>query len=201
MKHFVWVGLLISGFGIAHAEDWDVKGKTYHNVQVKNSDDAYVSITYDGGIGRVALADLPPDVRRRFTYDPAKSKAALDAEAARVAASDRAAATQMAKDNAAVQQQSTVASAPASSPSPQPQQPNSHAIQIAQLRQQIADLNKAADAADAPPADAFVKSTYVSQNGQEEHHYSKGHSQEASDDRAKAAQLQQQLDLLLTPGG
>src|ERR1700761_6288647 len=138
MKQFVWAGLLIIGFGVAQAEDWDVKGKTYHNVQVKSSDDAFVSIMYDGGIGRVALADLPPDVRKRFTYDPAKSKAALDAEAARVAASDRVAAAQMVKDNAAAQQQSTAVSVP--SPSTQPQQPNSHAIQIAQLRQQIADL-------------------------------------------------------------
>jgi hypothetical protein len=200
MKQFMWAGLLIVGLGIAHAEDWDVKGKTYHNVQIKGLDDAYASIIYDGGIGRVALADLPPDVRKRFSYDPAKSKAALDAETSRLEASDQIAARQMIKDNAAAQQQSRAVSAPAASPSPKPL-PSSHGVEIAQLRGQIAALNRAADAADTEPATAYNNSRYTSQNGQLEHHYSKGHSQEASDDRAKAADLQRRLDLLLASGG
>jgi hypothetical protein len=201
MKQFVLLaGLLIVGFGIVHAEDWNVKGRIYHNVQVQGSDDAYVSIMYDGGIGRVALADLPPEVQKRFNYDSAKSKAALDAEASRVAASDQMASVQMAKDNAAAQQQSTPASAPSPSSAP-PRQPSSHAAEIAQLRAQIAALNQAADAADAPPTAAYNSSVYTSQNGQLEHRYTRGHSQEASDDRAKAAQFQRQLDVLLASGG
>ncbi|MCE0483605.1 MAG: hypothetical protein LV479_05140 [Methylacidiphilales bacterium] len=53
-----------------------MNGKTFHNVTVGKVEVDRVHITYDGGIGTVALADLPPDLQKRFNYDPAQAKAA-----------------------------------------------------------------------------------------------------------------------------
>ena len=55
----------------ALAEDWTLNGKDYHNVKVTKVEDDTVSITYDGGIGRFPLADLTPDLQKRFNYAPA----------------------------------------------------------------------------------------------------------------------------------
>jgi len=61
------------------AEDWTVNGKDYHNVIVVQVENNRVHITYTGGVGAVALADLTPDLKKRFNYDPVKAKAADDA--------------------------------------------------------------------------------------------------------------------------
>jgi len=82
---FLFLCLAIASRG----EDWTVDGKDYHNIKVTGSDDSTVSIMYDGGIGRVNLSDLPPDLQKRFNYDPIKAKAAEKAEAEREAESDR----------------------------------------------------------------------------------------------------------------
>ena len=60
----------------AMAEDWTVNGKDYHNVKVTQVDSDRVHIIYDGGVGTVALADLPSDLQTRFGYDAIKAKAA-----------------------------------------------------------------------------------------------------------------------------
>ena len=73
---------------LARAEDWTVKGKTYKNVTVEKSDAEYVHIMFDGGIGRVALADLPADLQKKFNYDPKAAAAATQQEQAQLAASD-----------------------------------------------------------------------------------------------------------------
>jgi hypothetical protein len=61
----------------AWAEDWTVDGKDYHNVKVTDISDDSVAVTYDGGIGHFALADLPPELKKRFNYDPEKANAAI----------------------------------------------------------------------------------------------------------------------------
>jgi predicted SnoaL-like aldol condensation-catalyzing enzyme len=71
------------------AEDWTVNGKDYHNVKVTKVDADKVHIMYDGGIGSVNLADLPPDLQKKFNYDPAAAKTAANAEAQRQAEADR----------------------------------------------------------------------------------------------------------------
>jgi hypothetical protein len=81
----------------AKAEDWTVKGKTYHNVTVTKADPDKIHIMYDGGIGSVDLADLPPDLQRRFKYDPQAAKAAEKAEAAKQAESDKELAAELAR--------------------------------------------------------------------------------------------------------
>jgi prefoldin subunit 5 len=53
-----------------------VQGKTYHDVVVGAVEADRVHITYDGGIGALNLADLPPDIQKRLGYDPQKAAAA-----------------------------------------------------------------------------------------------------------------------------
>jgi hypothetical protein len=60
---------------ICRAEDWTVDGKDYHNVKAGEVESDRVHITYDGGLGTVPLADLPPDLQRRFGYDAKQAKA------------------------------------------------------------------------------------------------------------------------------
>jgi len=73
----------------ARAEDWTVNGKTYHNVTVTKVEPDKVHIMFDGGIGSVNLSDLPPDLQKRFNYDPQAAKVAEKAEADRLAELDR----------------------------------------------------------------------------------------------------------------
>jgi hypothetical protein len=72
----------------AQAEDWTVNGKVYPNVKVVKVEDDLVSITYDGGIGRLALSDLTQELQKRFNYDPTKAKQASDERASQAAAAD-----------------------------------------------------------------------------------------------------------------
>lgn len=74
----------------AWAEDWTVAGKDYHNVTVGKVEADRVHITYDGGIGTVMLADLPPELQKRFGYDPQKAKDATKAEEDRLAQAGQA---------------------------------------------------------------------------------------------------------------
>ena len=68
-------------------KDWEVAGRTYHNVTVTRVEPDCVHVTYDGGAGSIPLAEMLPDLRRCFKYDPAAAQAAADAkEAARNAA-------------------------------------------------------------------------------------------------------------------
>ncbi len=59
----------------AHAEDWFVKGRVYNNIHVTKVNPDSVSVTYDGGAGRLALTDLPPDIARRFAAEAKKAQA------------------------------------------------------------------------------------------------------------------------------
>ena len=68
-----------------HAEDWTVAGVTYHNVVVTSVKDYKVEISFDGGCGAPLLKDLPPDLQKRFNYDPDKAKAAQEEAAAKQA--------------------------------------------------------------------------------------------------------------------
>jgi hypothetical protein len=84
-------------FTTAQAEDWTIKDKTFHNVVVGQIEADRVHITYDGGLGTVQLADLPPDLQKRFNYNPNAAKAAIqqretDRQAAEVAVTQQNAA-------------------------------------------------------------------------------------------------------------
>jgi len=71
----------------ARAEDWTINYKTFRNVIVKQAFDDHVAITFDGGVGNIRLAEMPPDLQARFHYDASKAKIAeLEAENARLKA-------------------------------------------------------------------------------------------------------------------
>jgi hypothetical protein len=63
------------------AEDWTVNGKTYHNVKITKVEPDRVHFTADDGVGSFAIADLTPELQKRFGYDPQKAKASADVRA------------------------------------------------------------------------------------------------------------------------
>lgn len=78
----------------ARAEDWEVGGRTLHNVIVTQVDPDRVQITYDGGVGAPDLVTLSPELQKRFNFDPVKAKEAKDARE-KLAADERAALAQI----------------------------------------------------------------------------------------------------------
>lgn len=68
---FLFLCLSTAVFG----EDWTVGGKDFHNVKVDQVESDRVHISYDGGVGTVALADLSPELQKKFGYDPNKADA------------------------------------------------------------------------------------------------------------------------------
>jgi hypothetical protein len=72
--------LLTSSAASLSAEDWKTTdGKVYQNVTVVDSSSDAVTILHRDGGALVPLANLPPDIQKRFHYDPDKAKAAADA--------------------------------------------------------------------------------------------------------------------------
>lgn len=77
------LGLFVFVFlPLCRAEDWTVKDKTYRDVTVMNADADEVAIMYDGGIAHLKLADLTPDLQKKFGYDPAKAASPAPVEQA-----------------------------------------------------------------------------------------------------------------------
>jgi hypothetical protein len=65
-----------------HAEDWKTTdGTVYQDVKVIKVEDDAVTILYEDGGARIPLTKLPPDLQKKFSYDPVKAKAAADARA------------------------------------------------------------------------------------------------------------------------
>ena len=123
-------GVLVLAIASARAEDWKTtEGKSYQGVTVLSHDDGFVTIMYAEGGARVPLSTLPPDLQKRFGYDPAKAAAAIAAAAAedkqereawRADASNSLATTQ---PPAASQPPADVVPAQAPLHSPQPSSP------------------------------------------------------------------------------
>jgi hypothetical protein len=64
------------------AEDWTTTdGTKYQNVQVIRVEDDAVTILYKDGGALIFLFKLPPALQQRFSYDPVKAKAAMEARA------------------------------------------------------------------------------------------------------------------------
>lgn len=62
------------------AEDWTTSdGITYQNVKIIRVEDDAITIIYKDGGALVPLIKLPPELQRRYYYDPVKAKAAADA--------------------------------------------------------------------------------------------------------------------------
>jgi hypothetical protein len=78
MRLLCAVILALLCYSISRAEDWNVNGKVYQDVKVVKVDDDIVSIQYVGGVGRISIADLTPDLQKRFNYDAAKAQAVTE---------------------------------------------------------------------------------------------------------------------------
>jgi hypothetical protein len=64
------------------ADDWKTTdGKVYQNVTVVKSEPDAVTILHHDGGARVPLANLSPDLQKKFNYDPVAAKAAVAARA------------------------------------------------------------------------------------------------------------------------
>ena len=110
--------LILLGFCLtvpAVAEDWTVDGKDYHNVKVGQIEADRVHISDDGGIGTVMIADLTPDLKKRFNYDPGAAKQATQERAQQASQADAELAAEMRQnakaDTAQAQQDKSAAQA------------------------------------------------------------------------------------------
>lgn len=64
------------------AEDWTTTdGMYYQNVRVIRVEDDAITIIYKDGGALVPLFKLPPDLQKKFDYDPVKAKIAAEARA------------------------------------------------------------------------------------------------------------------------
>src|SRR5881392_4002327 len=80
MKPFVYflMAALLCTVAIRADEITLTDGKTvFHNAKIISQDTGSVQIKHSRGIARVMIADLPPELRAQFKYDP---KAATRAE-------------------------------------------------------------------------------------------------------------------------
>lgn len=77
--------------------------KTYTNLHVTSVTDLGIKATWDGGLGTILFSDMPPDLQKKFGYDPNKFKAAKNAQAEHDAQSDAEAVTQAKVDQANLQ--------------------------------------------------------------------------------------------------
>ncbi len=82
---------------LARAEDIKLaNGDVLKDAKITSHDAIGVTITHSSGIGRVPYDLLPPELRQKFSYDPAKARERADAEAR--AATQRAQADQGFRD-------------------------------------------------------------------------------------------------------
>ena len=77
--------------------------KTYSNLHVTSVTDLGIKATWDGGLGTILFSDMPPDLQKKFGYDPNRFKAAENAQAVHDAQSDAVAAAQAKVDQANLQ--------------------------------------------------------------------------------------------------
>jgi len=78
------------------ADDWKTTdGKVYQNVKVIDSKPDAVTILHHDGGASIPLAKLPPDIQKRFNYDPAKARVAAAARVKDDAANARALQAEM----------------------------------------------------------------------------------------------------------
>jgi len=76
---------------LLRADDWKTTdGIIYKDVKVMRVQDDALTIIYADGGALVPLAKLPPEVQKKYGYDPVKAKAAADARVKADAANAKA---------------------------------------------------------------------------------------------------------------
>lgn len=74
---FLVILFVVAATLTSRAEDWrTTDGNIYKNVTVVKNDDLTVTILDDDGGAKVPLTNLPPEIQKRFNFDPSKAKAA-----------------------------------------------------------------------------------------------------------------------------
>src|SRR6266487_2258994 len=62
--------VFVSTLLLAAAEDWTTKsGKVFKNVQATALNVDAITIQHDAGTDKIALADLPPEIQKRFSAE------------------------------------------------------------------------------------------------------------------------------------
>ena len=81
---------------LLRADDWKTTdGIIYKDVKVMRVQDDALTIIYADGGALVPLAKLPPEVQKKYGYDPVKAKAAADARVMADAANAKALQAEM----------------------------------------------------------------------------------------------------------
>jgi hypothetical protein len=168
-----------------------IYGKTYTDCVLSRQTPDGISFTHSMGVAKVLFTDLDPSLAAKFGYDAAAARKYEQDEGAREAQSD---ALRIATVNA---QKSFVPVDTVASP-PDPGEQAAKQSQIAALQQQITGLQSSAQRLDDQEVAEFnsPENIYYNSEGQQEHHRTMGHSQQADDDRNRAAALQVQISNL-----
>jgi BMFP domain-containing protein YqiC len=85
------LSFLAISLSTADAEDWTTTdGTVYQNVRIIKVEADGITILYENGGLMIPLNKLPPDLQKRFSYDPAVAKAAAKIRADQEKASAKA---------------------------------------------------------------------------------------------------------------
>jgi hypothetical protein len=79
--------------------NWQVGDRQYQNVVITKIEADVVHITYDGGLGTVNTADLPPDIQKQINYNPTLAKKAAEDRMANQAQVEAVQAQELATSN------------------------------------------------------------------------------------------------------
>jgi hypothetical protein len=83
MKTTLALLLVVAALTVSAQTNFDVlicKNASYTNATITRTTPAYAVVSYDGGLVRVAMTNLPDALQKQFGYDPVKAAAILDAE-------------------------------------------------------------------------------------------------------------------------
>jgi hypothetical protein len=178
MKSFFPLALALVGMALGatslRAEDWKtVDGKTYQEVQVVKAEPDAVTILHHDGGARIVMENLPPDLQKRFNYDPDKARDAREARQAHEQAEQQLAqAQQMAQ--AAIDAQNTpgAPSAPATTAAEATPSANSGHASIGDLTASIHDLDDDACEPGHSSMESLVAASHSLESAPDSHHVS-----------------------------
>jgi hypothetical protein len=83
MKTTLALLLVVAALTVSAQTNFDVlicKNASYTNATITRTTPAYAVVSYDGGLVKVAMTNLPDALQKQFGYDPVKAAAILDAE-------------------------------------------------------------------------------------------------------------------------
>ena len=82
MRMTFWL-VLLSAFNLMAQTNFDVlvcRNASYTNASIIRTTPAYAVVSFEGGLAKVAMTNLPDTLQKQFGYDPEKAAALLAAE-------------------------------------------------------------------------------------------------------------------------